>query len=241
MRYSITTAQVIILAGVASAIPHPQLGGGLSDLIPTGGLGGGLGDLIPTGGLGGGLSDLIPTGGLGGGLSDIIPTGLPSLGSGGSGLSDLIGGGLGGSDDSITTTKTKASSAATATPTGEASNSTSNTARAASSVASEVATPSSTSSAGTIGKDCKPQSGGGMSENGIKDKNCCTDLTVIFARGTGEPGNAGIISGPPMFKALRQKLGADRVTVQGVNYPASVGVSSFPFTPCCDAYDNIDY
>jgi cutinase len=64
-----------------------------------------------------------------------------------------------------------------------------------------------------------------MSENGIKDKSCCTDMTVIFARGTGEPGNVGIISGPPMFKALRKKLGADRVTVQGVDYSAGAAVS----------------
>jgi hypothetical protein len=81
---------------------------------------------------------------------------------------------------------------------------------------------------GTIGSGCTAQgSGGGIgsSENGITDKNCCTDLTVIFARGTGETGNVGTVSGPPMFKSLRTKLGAERVTVQGVDYPASAGVS----------------
>jgi hypothetical protein len=52
-------------------------------------------------------------------------------------------------------------------------------------------------------------------------------MTVIFARGTGEPGNMGIISGPPMVKAIRSKLGADKVTVQGVDYAASAMVSSF--------------
>lgn len=46
-------------------------------------------------------------------------------------------------------------------------------------------------------------------------------MTVIFARGTGETGNVGTVSGPPMFRALRQKLGNARVTVQGVDYPAS--------------------
>jgi cutinase len=55
----------------------------------------------------------------------------------------------------------------------------------------------------------------------VKDKNCCTDMTVIFARGTGESGNMGTVSGPPMVKAIRSKLGADKVTVQGVDYAAS--------------------
>lgn len=49
-------------------------------------------------------------------------------------------------------------------------------------------------------------------------------MTVIFARGTGETGNVGTVSGPPMFKALRAKLGNNRVTVQGVDYPANSAV-----------------
>ncbi|ORY19777.1 cutinase-domain-containing protein [Clohesyomyces aquaticus] len=64
-------------------------------------------------------------------------------------------------------------------------------------------------------------SGGGSNENGVANKNCCTPLTVIFARGTSEIGNVGSVAGPPMFKALRSKLGADKVTIQGVEYPAS--------------------
>ncbi|PVI00685.1 carbohydrate esterase family 5 protein, partial [Periconia macrospinosa] len=56
-------------------------------------------------------------------------------------------------------------------------------------------------------------------ENGL-DSSTCGDVTVIFARGTGETGNVGTISGPPMFKSLRAKLG-DKVVVQGVDYPAS--------------------
>jgi cutinase len=81
---------------------------------------------------------------------------------------------------------------------------------------------------GTVGGNCTPQgSGGGSSENGVKNKNCCTDVTVIFARGTGESGNMGTISGPPMVKSLRAKLGAGRVTVQGVDYPASGAVGRF--------------
>lgn len=64
--------------------------------------------------------------------------------------------------------------------------------------------------------------GGGDTENGVLNKNCCTDVTVIFARGTFESGNVGSISGPPMFASLRAKLGANRVTVQGVDYPAAL-------------------
>lgn len=77
-----------------------------------------------------------------------------------------------------------------------------------------------------MGAACTPQgSGGGSTENGVKNKNCCTDVTVIFARGTSEGGNMGTVSGPPMVKSLRAKLGAGRVTVQGVDYAASGAVS----------------
>jgi len=55
----------------------------------------------------------------------------------------------------------------------------------------------------------------------VTETNCCTPLTVIFARGTGESGNIGTVAGPPMFKSLRSKLGASGVTVQGITYPAS--------------------
>lgn len=68
--------------------------------------------------------------------------------------------------------------------------------------------------------------GGSSTENGITDGGACTPLTVIFARGTSEAGNVGSVAGPPMFAALRQALGQDQVTVQGVDYPASIGVSS---------------
>ena len=81
-------------------------------------------------------------------------------------------------------------------------------------------------STGTVGSDCTAQiSSGGSTENGVTDKNCCTELTVIFARGTSELGNVGTISGPPMFESLRNKLGSDKVTVQGVDYAASAAVS----------------
>lgn len=49
----------------------------------------------------------------------------------------------------------------------------------------------------------------------------CKAVTVIFARGTGETGNVGTVTGPPFFTALSSALGADNVAVQGVDYAAS--------------------
>lgn len=51
----------------------------------------------------------------------------------------------------------------------------------------------------------------------------CTAYTLIFARGTTEPGNVGILVGPPFIMALDAKLGSSALTVQGVNsYAASI-------------------
>jgi cutinase len=58
-------------------------------------------------------------------------------------------------------------------------------------------------------------------ENGLT-ADSCKALTVIFARGTNEPGNVGDIAGPPFFSALRSDLGTDQVTVQGVDYGATI-------------------
>lgn len=53
--------------------------------------------------------------------------------------------------------------------------------------------------------------------------SACTDYTVIFARGTDDPGNTGIITGPPFFMALQALVGSSKVTIQGVNnYAASI-------------------
>ena len=231
MKYH--TAQILALASIASALPHPQLP---SFSLPTGGLGSGLGSGLGGGSsLGGGLGSGLGSGlggftlptnlpGLGGGLS--LPTSLPSLGggssTGGSSFGGLLsglfgggggglGGGLGGGASPTPTNATPpiASATSTATKTGA------------------VSAPVATGGTGSNGTNtsCKPQSGSvslfGGSENGVKDNTCCTDMTVIFARGTGEMGNVGTVSGPPMFKAIRAKLGNDRVTVQGVDYAAS--------------------
>jgi cutinase len=51
----------------------------------------------------------------------------------------------------------------------------------------------------------------------------CTEYTVIFARGTTEPGNVGILVGPPFFQALKSLVGSSALTIQGVNdYSASI-------------------
>jgi len=51
----------------------------------------------------------------------------------------------------------------------------------------------------------------------------CKEYTVVFARGTTEPGNVGILVGPPFFDALRTQFGSANVAVQGVNdYSASI-------------------
>lgn len=57
-------------------------------------------------------------------------------------------------------------------------------------------------------------------ENGLSGP--CKSYTVIFARGTTEPGNVGTLAGPPFFQALASLVGAGNLAVQGVDYPATV-------------------
>jgi hypothetical protein len=49
----------------------------------------------------------------------------------------------------------------------------------------------------------------------------CKGVTVIFGRGSGQPGNVGSIVGPPFFDAIASRLGTSNVAIQGVDYPAS--------------------
>lgn len=217
MRYS--NAPIVALAGLelTNALPFsiPSFSlptrfssgsGGLSSLFS-----GGSGLNIPSlpaatdtpsfgGGSGSGLSDLLSGGsGFGTGSGSL-------LSGGGSGLGNGLGSQTGEEVVQVTATPT-GSSGAVSTPTAPAGG--------------------STGGSGTSNSNCTPQGNGGTrgTENGIENGNCCTDMTVVFARGTGEFGNVGTVSGPPMFAALRQKLGANRVTVQGVDYPASAAVS----------------
>ncbi|KAF1934409.1 carbohydrate esterase family 5 protein [Didymella exigua CBS 183.55] len=209
MKYS--TASVIALAGIANALPYPQFSFpsfsmpsfSMPSGLPSFGSGlGGSGSSFSSGGLPGSTSS---TGGagssLGGGLAN-LGGGLGSGGLGGNSFSiPSFGGGLDGSSDGqATATPTTITTGALPTSTGT--------------------TEDSSGSNANNGASCAGSTGG-SSENGVTGGTCCTDITVIFARGTGELGNMGTVSGPPMVKAIRSKLGADRVTVQGVDYAAS--------------------
>lgn len=45
---------------------------------------------------------------------------------------------------------------------------------------------------------------------------------MIFARGTVSPGNVGEDTGPPFFQAIARLIGSDKLSVQGVDYPAGI-------------------
>ncbi|CZT08004.1 hypothetical protein WAI453_002320 [Rhynchosporium graminicola] len=59
-------------------------------------------------------------------------------------------------------------------------------------------------------------------ENGLS--GACKAVTVLYAKGTGEVGNMGDGSspGPAWAAAIRASLGTAAVTVQGIDYDASV-------------------
>lgn len=64
--------------------------------------------------------------------------------------------------------------------------------------------------------------GYGTTSNDLTDGDC-GDVTLIFARGTDEPGNVGSLVGPEFYAALESALGATTSIFQGVNdYDASV-------------------
>lgn len=88
------------------------------------------------------------------------------------------------------------------------------------------ASATTTTGGATTTATTAPSTGGasryttGSSATDITSNTGCTELTVIFARGTSEGGNIGSIAGPPMFKQLLSDLGASSLTLQGVDYPA---------------------
>lgn len=55
-----------------------------------------------------------------------------------------------------------------------------------------------------------------------QNRQGCSDVSLIFARGTCDPGNVGALVGPPVFQAVQAALGSKSLSVQGVPYPASV-------------------
>ena len=50
----------------------------------------------------------------------------------------------------------------------------------------------------------------------------CRSITIIYARGTLESGNIGLLAGPPFFDALEVAIGSGTFGVQGVPYSANI-------------------
>jgi cutinase len=53
----------------------------------------------------------------------------------------------------------------------------------------------------------------------------CTDVEVSFARGSFEPGSAGILVGRSFISELKKKVPGKSISDYGVDYPASVDLS----------------
>jgi cutinase len=66
-----------------------------------------------------------------------------------------------------------------------------------------------------------------MSANELTKGGACKGVTLIFARGTTEPGNIGTFVGAPLVPQLKKGLGGD-IAVEGVNYAAGVGTNMGP-------------
>lgn len=58
-------------------------------------------------------------------------------------------------------------------------------------------------------------------QNDVTNGSGCKAMTVLFARGTTEGGNMGIIAGPPFVSAIGSMMGGN-VAVQGIEYPANI-------------------
>jgi cutinase len=54
----------------------------------------------------------------------------------------------------------------------------------------------------------------------------CSDVEVVAARGTSEPGTLGIIVGDPVFRALRNTIRNKTLSSYAVDYPADLSVGS---------------
>lgn len=54
----------------------------------------------------------------------------------------------------------------------------------------------------------------------------CTDIDVVAARGTFEPGTLGAIVGDPVYSALQRKLTGKSLSSYKVDYPADLSLTS---------------
>ncbi|KAL9614279.1 MAG: hypothetical protein Q9167_001235 [Letrouitia subvulpina] len=73
---------------------------------------------------------------------------------------------------------------------------------------------------GTLSNNLKERLSISDTENEL---GLCRPVTIIFARGTIEPGNVGTLTGPPFFNALGLIIGRDNIGIQGVPYAATIG------------------
>lgn len=73
-----------------------------------------------------------------------------------------------------------------------------------------------TAAAATTGYD--------TTSNQLTDGTPCRATTVIYARGTTQDGNIGAAGdvGPDLFNNLSSIIGASKLAVQGVDYPATI-------------------
>uniref|UniRef100_A0AAU2ABE8 Cutinase family protein n=1 Tax=Streptomyces sp. NBC_00093 TaxID=2975649 RepID=A0AAU2ABE8_9ACTN len=56
--------------------------------------------------------------------------------------------------------------------------------------------------------------------------SACTDIDVVAARGTFEPGTLGAIVGDPVYSALQRKLTGKSLSSYKVDYPADLSLTS---------------
>jgi cutinase len=54
----------------------------------------------------------------------------------------------------------------------------------------------------------------------------CSDIDVVVARGTFEPGTLGAIVGDPVYSAVKRKLAGKSTAAYAVDYPASLDLTS---------------
>lgn len=59
--------------------------------------------------------------------------------------------------------------------------------------------------------------GGKSTYNDQKDGKC-GDVMVIFARGTGEPGNVGSFVGPPFLQEIQARFPGKEINLQGIDH-----------------------
>jgi len=67
-----------------------------------------------------------------------------------------------------------------------------------------------------------PLSGGPTTQNDLESNKPCAAMTLIFARGTTEPGNMGVFAGPQLVNAIKKAMPGTTLNVQGVNYTATI-------------------